>query len=103
MSYNNLKPLHEVLEEQKKKGYEHDFFVKDGLLRAYDDKKTYEPHQVKIDEHFRFEGESNPDDDAIVYLISCDDGKKGVISAAYKTTNEDEVEEFIEKIESPKP
>ena len=62
--------LSEILNKLKKEGYTEDFNrVESGsegpghLIRRH-------PEAFVVDQHYRFEGNSNPDDEAVVYAIS---------------------------------
>ena len=83
-------------------GYTHDFTVREGRLHTMDDDsaRTYSPEEVTIVDYFRFEGESNPDDMAILYAIEANDGVKGTISSAYGTYANEDVDHFILNVES---
>lgn len=57
------------------------------------------PDEYLIDNHFRFEGESDPDDEAIVYAISSIDRKtKGLLVDGYGTTSQSTLAEVISKL-----
>lgn len=45
--------------------------------------KFYNPEDLKIIKTFRFEGDSNPDDSSIIYLIEANDGLIGYSMDAY--------------------
>lgn len=45
--------------------------------------KYYTPEELKIIKTFRFEGDSNPDDSSIIYLIEANDGLIGYSMDAY--------------------
>ncbi|WP_276482158.1 hypothetical protein [Paraflavitalea pollutisoli] len=45
--------------------------------------KHYQPDDLKIIRTFRFEGESNPDDSSILYVIEAKDGTVGYSLDAY--------------------
>lgn len=83
-------------------GYTHDFTVREGQLHTMDDDsaRTYSPEEITIVDYFRFEGESNPDDMAILYAIEAQDGIKGTISSAYGVYANEDVDQFILKVES---
>ena len=83
-------------------GYTKDFTVKEGRLCTLDeqDPNTYSPEETTIVDFFRFEGESNPDDMAILYAIETADGTKGTISSAYGTYANEDVDQFILRVES---
>jgi hypothetical protein len=81
-------------------GFTEDFRVADGRLIAFsDDKRTYGPEDVTIVDFYRFEGESNPDDMAILYVIETNDGLKGTISAPFGVYSDDAIDEFMQTVE----
>lgn len=83
-------------------GYTQDFKVTDGRLHTLDPQspKSYAPDEVTIVDFYRFEGESNPDDMAILYAVETADGTKGTISSAYGVYANEDVDQFILKVES---
>ena len=70
------------------RGYTADFSVTaDGRLRCVSCGHTHEPSDAVIESTARFEGASNPDDQAIVYGLRCGEcGVRGVLVAAYGPT-----------------
>ena len=54
---------------------------KNGLVGIKD--KLYGHHEIKIIRTYRFEGESDPGDEAIIYLIEANDGTIGYSLDAY--------------------
>ena len=83
----------------QKDGYTTDFKVDGGRLCAIGTDKTYGEHEVKIVDFYRFEGETNPDDMAILYAIETSDGLKGTIANSYGPYADSGVDEFLRKIE----
>jgi hypothetical protein len=69
------------------RGYVADFAVtRDGQLRC-DCGHTMPPSTAVIESTARFEGASNPDDQAVVFGLRCDEcGARGVLVAAYGPT-----------------
>jgi hypothetical protein len=75
--------LVEALNDLKKRGYTLDFNVlPDGLHCAERDIRLY-PEDFEIVEVYRFEGETNPTDESILYAIESNIGEKGVLVNAY--------------------
>ncbi len=64
-------------------GYTENFVAKEKGLEAPSVKKSYSPSEVKIASFYRFEGESDPADNAIVYAIETNDGIKGMVVDSY--------------------
>ena len=62
--------------------------------------KCYSPEDLTIIKTYRFEGDSNPSDSSILYLIEANDGLIGYSLDAYGVyTNHDEkYDDFIQKI-----
>jgi hypothetical protein len=67
----------------QKDGYTENFVVKAEGLIAPSTEKLYTPSEVKIASFYRFEGESDPADNAIVYAIETNDKVKGLLIDAY--------------------
>jgi hypothetical protein len=55
----------------------------------------YAPQDIHIDTFYRFEGESDPGDMAIMYSIHTTDGIKGTLIDAYGTYADSKVNAFI--------
>lgn len=64
-------------------GYTENFMPNDLGIQAPSSEKVYIPDEVKINSFYRFEGESDPADNAIVYAIETNDGIKGLLIDAY--------------------
>jgi hypothetical protein len=75
--------LKEALEDLVKRGYTQDFDLQsDGIVNERA-KLLLHPEDFSIDEFYRFEGASNPDDNSVIYAISSKAGDKGVLIDAY--------------------
>ncbi|HEY4652424.1 MAG TPA: hypothetical protein VIG72_13465 [Pontibacter sp.] len=95
-----LTTLVKILTDVRKQGYKTDFTVgEDNLLHSLDGKLKFTPDQVQIVNFYRFEGESNPDDMAILYVIETSTGAKGTISDAYGTYSDTAVQAFMKQVE----
>lgn len=83
-----------------KDGYKTDFKVTDeGKLTTMDSKETFGPDQVRIVDHYRFEGQSNPDDMSILYALETTTGLKGTISNSYGPYADENVDTFLKQVE----
>ena len=63
--------------------------------------KFYKPEDLKIIRTYRFEGESDPSDSSIIYLIEANDGLVGYSLDAYGVYSEHEddgYDDFVRKI-----
>ena len=64
-------------------GYEFDFNLLDEHIEIKAANETYHINDFNVDKVLRFEGMSNPDDNAILYAITTENGKKGVLVDGY--------------------
>lgn len=79
----NYESLVDALDDLKKRGYEADFELQSNCLYCnHLDLRLYE-EEFHIDEVHRFEGDSNPDDNAVVYALTSPTGVKGTIVDGY--------------------
>lgn len=65
-------------------GYTADFFARDAKLACAQCDELLEPAQVMIDELVRLEGDSDPDEEVVVYALSegpC--GRRGTYTIVY--------------------
>ncbi|MDP9229550.1 MAG: phosphoribosylpyrophosphate synthetase [Bacteroidota bacterium] len=65
----------------KERGYTLDFNLKENCLVCDEDK--FDINDFEIVEVYRFEGDSDPGDEAVVYAIESNKGHKGVLVNGY--------------------
>jgi hypothetical protein len=85
----NYDSLMDALTGLKKRGYTEDFNLEKNGLHCPGLDIRLKPEEFTIDEYFRFEGASDPDENSIVYAISSNRGIKGVLVNAYGVYAED--------------
>jgi len=94
--------LTQVMEKMRAKGYEEEFKMSDhGRMQSPDSKQVYNPEDLKIVKSFRFEGESDPGDSSVLYLLEAKDGRKGYLLdayGAYSGHEESGFDDFLKKI-----
>jgi hypothetical protein len=96
-----LKDMTTVTQKLQQDGYTHNFkATEEGLLQSLDSEEVFRPEQVKINNFFRFEGMSDPEDNSILYAIETDNGLKGTLVDAYGPFGDDNLEEFIKAVEN---
>lgn len=81
-----------------KKGYIDNFKVTEKGLYAPSKDKYYSPWKVSIDNFYRFEGASNPDDNAVLYALRTHDGVKGMLVDAYGAYSDELLNSFIQDV-----
>lgn len=94
--YNTLS---EATTDLKRRGYTEDFNLKPTCLECPSLKLELHPENFTVDEFYRFEGMSNPDDNSIVYAISSAQGLKGVLVDAYGVYSDNLSEQMIRKLD----
>ena len=66
------------------RGYTIDFNLAFDQLKSASENIYLKPEDFEIVESYRFEGDSNPADEDVVYAIESKDGKtKGILTSAY--------------------
>lgn len=80
-------------------GYTEDFKITEQGLQSLNKQKNYSPDQIRIVNFFRFEGMSNPDDNAVLYIIETADGTKGTLIDAYGMYNDARIGQFVKDVE----
>ena len=99
-SKNDLKPLQSVLGDLKSQGFETDFWFDKTKLRPFQyPSRSYNKSEVEMVDSFRFEGDTDPDDDSILYLIKTCDGLMGTISNGHGLNADDDLDHFLQKKE----
>ncbi len=83
-----------------KLGFQVQFQATIAGLKSLTSKKIYKPEEVKVVNFYRFEGESNPADNAILYAIETVDGEQGTLTDAYGVYGDANVTKFISDVES---
>lgn len=80
----------------KKRGYTMDFNLSDNCLICHEDK--FNVDDFEIVEVYRFEGDSDPADEAVVYAIESNKGQKGVLVNGYGPTSDAMSAEMAKKL-----
>lgn len=96
----HMKSLALLLNKMVLDGYDDDFKVTSQGLRSLKTEKEYQPEQVNVINFFRFEGQSDPNDNTIMYVIQTNDGQKGTLVDAYGPYADRKVSEFMQQVEN---
>ncbi|RZA05454.1 MAG: phosphoribosylpyrophosphate synthetase [Moraxellaceae bacterium] len=80
----NTHTLSGTIEKLRKEGYTEDLNLRQNCLECRNGEFKVFARDFHVDKHYRFEGESDPSDAAILYAISSDKHKlKGILVNAY--------------------
>ena len=80
----------------KERGYTTDFNLQSNCIECEGQKLN--PSDFEISEFHRFEGNSDPGDEAVVYAIESKSGLKGVLVNAFGVYSESLSDEMIKKL-----
>ncbi|MDH7460444.1 hypothetical protein QEG73_04115 [Chitinophagaceae bacterium 26-R-25] len=80
-------------------GYTQDFKVNDKGLLSLQTEQVYKPSDVRVVDFYRFEGASDPDDNAILYVIETGNGSKGTLVDAYGVYADMQIGRFLKQVE----
>jgi hypothetical protein len=93
--------LVEAINGLKAQGYTEDFNLKEDYLDCSNSKYQLSPDDFKVDNVFRFEGESDPEDQAVLYAISSEKyNLKGTLVNAYGIYSDNQANEIIKKLDA---
>lgn len=103
LKMNTRTTLSEVINHLKEKGYTTDFNLKPNCLECEGNDLKLFPNEFIVEKHYRFEGDSNPDDEAIVFAISSSKyNLKGVLVNGYGISSEPITDEMIKALDEKK-
>lgn len=95
--------LHETLNMLRlERGYEEDLNLLDQKLKSEKERDEFLQDEFIVDEVFRFEGPSNPGDEAVIYAISTSSGRKGVLVDGYDYTAGQVSDALLKKLDLKK-
>lgn len=95
-----MKSLSTCLNKMISDGYDEDYKVTERGLESLHKGIVYQPEQVQIVNFFRFEGMSDPDDNAILYVVETNDGGKGTIIDGYGIYMDAKITAFMKEVEN---
>lgn len=81
----------EALDDLKDKGFHHDYNMNYEAI-------IENPHQYAIEHVYRYEGDSDPDEESVVYGIISIAGVKGVFVSGFSANSDDEARLILEKL-----
>ncbi|WP_071843885.1 cupin domain-containing protein [Hymenobacter sp. DG25A] len=94
----------EVLTLLKKEGYTVDFNLTDSCLLCHGNSLQLHPDEFLVDKHYRFEGLSDPGDEAVVYAISSAKHQvKGTLVNGYGMYSETMTDDLVKALREKAP
>ena len=88
----------EAIAELRKKGFTLDFNLEENCLVCHPDK--FKVDEFEIVDVYRYEGNSDPADEATVYAIESKSGIKGILVTGYGISTDNMSAEILRKLSS---
>lgn len=96
---NTMTTVSEVLNKLKQDGYTVDFNLKDNCLECHGNSLQIYPGEFVVDKHYRFEGITDPGDEAVVYAISSQKHNiKGTLVNGYGIYSDKIVDDMVKAL-----
>jgi len=93
--------LSEAINDLAKRGYVNNFNIKENRIECSENNINIHPDDFEIDEVYRFQQMSDPDDESILYAISSNKhNMKGVLVNAFGIYSDTASTELVEKLKS---
>ena len=95
-NYDNLV---DAINDLKQKGYTTDFNLAFDKIQCASTGRYLSPSAFDIMEHHRFEGDTDPDNSSVLYVIESHDKKmKGILISAYGVYSDAASDDMIQKL-----
>ena len=85
------------------RGFDREMSVARGRLRASGTDRDYGPQEVRVRDHRRFEGVSDPGDTSVVYAIETVDGVRGTLVDGYNVYADPGLGDFLKDVRVEEP
>lgn len=101
---STMNTVSEILATLKKDGYSLDFNLQNNCLVCSGNSLEIFPEDFVVDKHYRFEGTTDPADEAIVYAISSEKHRmKGVLVNGYGPSSDPMTDKLIASLRTEIP
>ncbi|WP_298151870.1 hypothetical protein [Flavobacterium sp.] len=99
MEKRNMTTLSSILARLESEGYTNQFKATEAGLLSLQSHYTFSPDELCVTHFYRFEGESNQDDSAILYAIETNNNEKGTLVDGYGPSADTLVGDFMQRVE----
>ena len=94
----------QALAELNKRGYTINFNLSAGKLSGEEHGVSLNAHESNIDEVYRFEGDTDPGDEMVVYAMSSESNKvKGILVNAFGVYSDEFSDDLMSKLQKSHP
>ena len=95
----HMKTMSSCINMLTQQGFSTQFKATGNGLKSLTTEKVFKADEIKILNFYRFEGESDPSDNAILYAIETINGERGTIADAFGTYNDAVITKFMSEVE----
>jgi hypothetical protein len=95
---NSYDTLTQAIADLRRRGYSEDFSLQSNWIICPAKNLEMHPENFTVEEYYRFEGMSNPDDSCVIFAIKSKDGIKGILVDAYGVYAERLTSEMSQKL-----
>lgn len=99
MSIKAYMTVADAIRDLEQRGFTANFELIGKTFRAVESGKTFNPEDLTIVEHYRFEGSSDPEEMAVVYAIQAGDGTRGTLVDAYGMYANPDLSAFLKDVQ----
>lgn len=85
------------------RGFDREMSVTRGRLHASGIDRSYGPREVRVLDHRRFEGVSDPGDTSVVYALETVDGARGTLVDGYNVYADPAIGDFLKDVAIDEP
>jgi len=101
MDHISYDTVTQAITDLQQRGYTADFNIADDHLHCPGLDLQLYPQHFQVREFYRFEGDTDPGDESVIYAIESDQGVKGVLVSAYGAYSEPLSDELMQKLNMP--
>ena len=94
-----MKTLSACTKMLEDEGFNTQFLALSEGIKSLASDRVYTPGQVKVLSFYRFEGNSDPEDNAILYALDTVSGERGLLIDAYGAEGDINITKFIVAVE----
>lgn len=102
MDNNNSKSEIGKIKEYEAKGFTASYQMGENGIKDLETGKEYKSEDVNIVDEYRYEGNTNPSDMSILYILSMPDGSKGTLLQAYGPSDDSGLGWFMKEVSQNK-
>jgi hypothetical protein len=95
----HMKTMSSCINMLTQQGFSTQFKATGNGLKSLTTEKVFKADEIKILNFYRFEGESDPSDNAILYAIETINGERGTIADAFGMYNDAAITKFMADVE----